>query len=158
MAAMNSLQTTNQQPMGQFDDMPIQGVDRPQNVIINPELQMTGGIPPPSLSGSISMSGGLTPPSLQSSILGDGPIPGPSVPGGGPIIAVRTDQEAMMMDGLMNPMGGRPLRRGFGRMGGGMGGMGPMMPITPRYNPMEVGGGGGGMSSSHAPITITKME
>jgi DNA-directed RNA polymerase II subunit RPB2 len=144
LAAMNALQNTNQQPQmqGQYEDMPIQGTDNQQNIIINPnQQQMIGGLPPPSLSSTISMSG-------------EGPVTGPSVPGGGPVITVRTDNEAFFNDGLMETMGSRPVRRGFSRMGGGMG---QMMAMTPRYSPMEGGGNGIG-NNSHAPITITKME
>ena len=109
---------------------------------MNPDETMTGGLPPPSLTG----------------VVGEGPVIGPSVPGGGPVITVRTDQEAMMLDGLMGSMSGRQIRRspygGFGR-GGGMGSMMPMSPMTSRYTPME---GGAMPSSNNTPIRITKLE
>jgi hypothetical protein len=108
--------------------------------------------------------GGLLPPSMPALInstvpQGEGFVSGPQVPGGGPVITVRTDSEAMMADGIM-PDGfnmGRQPRRSF-RSFGGMGGMGPMMPSVSRYTPME---GGNGMASSVASggqITINKIE
>ena len=79
---------------------------------LEPQPQQ-GGIFPPDLSGIV----------YEKPI--DGLIRGPSVPGGGPMIAVRTDREAMMMDGLLEPEG-RSIRRNFRpRQMGSQGSMGP---------------------------------
>jgi DNA-directed RNA polymerase II subunit RPB2 len=108
--------------------------------------------------------GGMPIPNFENSVVGnEGFVSGPQVPGNGPVIAVRTDAEAMMADGLM-PGGGfgmsrQPRRNGY-RSFGGMGGMNQMMPSVSRYSPME-GGNSSGMGSSMssgAPITITKLE
>jgi len=105
------------------------------------------------------MMGGLPLPSLTNEISGgDGIVRGAAVPGMGPVITIRTDQEAMMADGIMPEFGGRPVRRSPFRMGGGMG-MGPMMPSVPRYTPMD---GGNGMPPSgghnNVQVNITKLE
>jgi hypothetical protein len=108
--------------------------------------------------------GGLLPPSMPALInstvpQGEGFVSGPQVPGGGPVITVRTDNEAMMADGIM-PGGfnmGRQPRRSF-RSFGGMSGMGPMMPSAPRYTPMEGGNGMPSSVSSGGQITINKIE
>jgi DNA-directed RNA polymerase II subunit RPB2 len=111
---------------------------------------------------SSGMLGGMYPPSLTSLIVpeqspqieGEGFISGPQVPGGGPVITVRTDSEAMMADGIM-PGGfgmGRQPRRSFRSFGG----MNQMMPSVQRYTPME-----GGMNipqGSHVNVTINKIE
>lgn len=102
--------------------------------------------------------GGMPPPNPIATVGGEGPVRGPQVPGGGPVITVRTDAEAMMAEGLMGVGMGRPVRRNpfrsfSGPMGpmGPMGQMGPMGPLQQRYTPMEGGAQGGN-------ITITKLE
>jgi len=108
-----------------------------------------GGLPPPSMPALINATGSQ----------GEGFVSGPQVPGGGPVITIRTDAEAMMADGIM-PGGfnmGRQPRRSF-RSFGGMGGMSPMMPSVSRYNPMEGGSAMPSSVSSGAPITINKLE
>jgi hypothetical protein len=146
MAAMANLQQNAALGVG---DVPVQGVGMAQ------PLPMNTGVPAAPVN---EMMGGMPPPALENTISGEGIVPGPTTPGGGPVIAVRTDSEAMMMDGIM-PGGfgmGRQVRRNPFR--GGMN-MGPMMPMTSRYTPMD-GGGSGGMPSSapSGPITITKLE
>ena len=118
--------------------------------------QTMGGMLPPALPNIIT-------PGQQSASLnesGEGLVTGAGVPGGPPVITVRTDMEAMMSDGIIPSFGqGRQPRRNPFR-GGGME-MGPMTPQIPRYNPMN---GGNGMvtmpppSSSTGQITITKLE
>jgi hypothetical protein len=125
-----------------------------QNEVILPPVE---AIPGTEVS---NMSGGMPPPSLSMTVSGEGLTRGPGVPGGAPVISVRTDREAYMADGIIDPgfggFGNRQVRRS-GYRGGGMGmGMGPMMPMAPRYTPMEGGSEGG--SSSSGPIRITKLE
>jgi hypothetical protein len=109
----------------------------------------------------------MLPPNMANTIIqgqrpnieNEGLTRGPQVPGMGPIIAVRTDAEAMMADGIMPGgfnMGRQPRRSGY-RGFGGMN-MGPMMPSVSRYTPMEGGGAMPSSVSSGAPITITKLE
>jgi hypothetical protein len=124
----------------------------PQNQIMMPS---DGALP------DSEMSGGMMPPNMSNVVTpGEGLVTGPQIPGGGPIIAVRTDSEAMMADGLLMGSGfgmSRQPRRNPYRSFGGMG-MGPMMPSVSRYTPME---GGNAMPSSITPggqITINKME
>jgi DNA-directed RNA polymerase II subunit RPB2 len=145
MMAMANLQQNAMPPTG-VEEVPVQGVGLPQPVASNPV--MIGGLPLPSLETTVS---------------GEGIVPGPSTPGGGPVIAVRTDNEAMMMDGIMPSGGfgmGRQVRRNPFRGGMNMAPMMPMAPMTSRYTPMD-GGGSGMMPSStpsSGPITITKLE
>jgi hypothetical protein len=117
--------------------------------------EQQGGMPIPS---GIQQLGGMPLPNPPVTLGGEGSVRGPQVPGGGPVISVRTDAEAMMSDGLMGAgMMRQPRRnpfRNFNQMGGGIGGMVPMGPMGPqqqRYTPMEGGGSGGN-------ITITKLE
>jgi hypothetical protein len=121
---------------------------------------MTGGMPLPSMPNVITPGEPLPP--IPASMEGEGVVSGPAVPGNGPVISIRTDEEAMLNDGipLYGGMGGRPVRRNpFRRNFGGGQGMGPMMPMAPRYTPMEGGNGGNSMPNSpHQQITITKLE
>jgi hypothetical protein len=106
-----------------------------------------GGLPPPSMPALINAT----------SSQGEGFVSGPQVPGGGPVITIRTDAEAMMADGIMPGGGfgmGRQPRRSFRSFGG----MSPMMPSVSRYTPMEGGSAMPSSVSSGAPITITKLE
>lgn len=127
----------------------------------------TSAIATPSTAAAASMSGGLPPPSLTDVIGGEGIVRGPAVPTVGPVIAIRTDEEAFAMDGIVNEMGGmRPIRRNpFRTMGGTMG------PVMPRYTPSMGGGNGGGNGSSgnggggvftnvshSAPLRVNKLE
>jgi hypothetical protein len=125
-----------------------------------PESMTATVAPPPAVSAV--MSGGLPIPSLTDVVGGEGLVKGPSVPAAGPVIAIRTDEEAFAMDGIMRDMGGmRPIRRNPFRSMGGM--MGPAMP---RYTPSMGGGaganpnGGAGFASvSHSsPLRVTKLE
>lgn len=104
------------------------------------------------------MSGGLPVPSLTDVVGGEGVVRGPSVPSAGPVIAIRTDEEAFAMDGIMPDMGGmRPIRRNPFRSMGGM-----MAPSMPRYVPSMGGGAGaqpaGGAVSHSAPVRVNKLE
>jgi DNA-directed RNA polymerase II subunit RPB2 len=122
--------------------------EQPQNQIMMPQM----GDQTMSPSGSII--GGMPAPNLETMIGGEGVISGPQVPSMGPIIAVRTDSEAMIADGIMPGgfnMGRQPRRNPYRSFGG----MGPMMPSVSSYTPMEGGNGGG---SSSGPIKITKLE
>ena len=148
MNAMAQLQNT-----GQAFDV---GEEETNQVMMPPQLQQ-GGLGIPSMS-TVIQSGGMPPPNPITTLGGEGPVRGPQVPGGGPVITVRTDAEAMRADGLMMGVGmGRQVRRNqyrsFGGMGpmGPMGQMGPMGPLQQRYTPMEGGSSGGN-------ITITKLE
>jgi hypothetical protein len=88
----------------------IQPIQEPQPIQIQP---VQGGMLPPDMSSIV----------YEKPI--DGLIRGPHVPGGGPMIAVRTDREAMMMDGLIEDQG-RQIRRNFRpRVQMGSGQMGP---------------------------------
>jgi len=117
---------------------------------LEPNQVQQGGLEIPN-NAQIIQSGGMPPPNFSSTVGGEGPVRGPQVPGGGPVITVRTDAEAMMADGLMGAGIGRQVRRNPYRSFGGMGQIGPMGPVQPRYTPME-GGNSGGL------ITITKLE
>lgn len=149
MNAMATLQTGG--PPGNEIVVPSMAV-MPGEVIAQPAEGITaptfGGMPPPSMPALINA--GL------SSQQGEGFVTGPQVPGGGPVITIRTDAEAMMADGIM-PGGfgmGRQPRRSFRSFGG----MSPMMPSVSRYTPMEGGNAMPSSVSSGAPITITKLE
>ncbi len=150
MNAMAQLQNNMTQQQQQLQQQELQE-QQPQNQIMMPSQ---------TISPSGSIIGGMPAPNLETMIGGEGIVNGPQVPGNGPIIAVRTDNEAMMADGIMPGgfnMGRQPRRnpyRSFGGMGG-MGGMGPMMPSVQSYTPME-GGNSGGLSSGS--IKITKLE
>jgi hypothetical protein len=112
----------------------------------------------------VNMEGGLLPPSMPATIIpGEGLVSGPSVPGVGPTITVRTDNEAFVQDGII-PQGGAPtrsIRRNPFRYGGGGGGMpsmnsmSPMAPMTERYTPQSENSG---MSGSHVPVRVNKLE
>jgi hypothetical protein len=142
-----------------------------QNGPIEGQLPVLPGMEAPPIAQMPLSMGGMLPPALPNIITpgqqqaslnesGEGLVKGAGVPGGPPVITVRTDMEAMMSDGII-PFGqGRQPRRNPFR-GGGME-MGPMMPSVPRYNPMN---GGNGMvppsstsSSGNQQITITKLE
>ena len=142
MNAMAQLQNTGQA----FDTG-----EEPTNQVMMPvqSNQIQQGGMPISPMISVLQNGGILPPSLPITLGGEGPVRGPQVPGGGPVITVRTDAEAMMSDGLMGVGMGRQIRRNPFRAFGGQ--MGPMVPSLARYTPTEGGGSGGG-------ITITKLE
>lgn len=143
MNAMAQLQNT-----GQAFDI---GEGETNQVMMPSQLQQ-GGLEIPNGAQIIGAQqiGGMPPPNFSSTVGGEGPVRGPQVPGGGPVITVRTDAEAMMADGLGGM--GRPVRRNqYRSFGGSMGQMGPMGPLQQRYTPMEGGSSGGN-------ITITKLE
>jgi len=142
-----------------------------QNGPIEGQLPVLPGMEAPPIAQMPLSMGGMLPPALPNIITpgqqqaslnesGEGLVKGAGVPGGPPVITVRTDMEAMMSDGIIPGFGqGRQPRRNPFR--GGME-MGPMMPSVPRYNPMN---GGNGMvppsstsSSGNPQITITKLE
>ena len=138
-----------------------------QNGSVEGQLPVLPGVEAPPIAQMPLSMGGMLPPALPNIITpgqrrasDEGLVTGAGVPGGPPVITVRTDMEAMMSDGIMPPgfgQGRQPRRNPF--RGGGME-MGPMMPQIPRYNPMN---GGNGMvppppSSSTGQITITKLE
>ena len=159
-----------QQQQPQMQQQPQQQL---QNQIIMPPM---GGMMAPSFEmpvGSKGMSpmGGMMAPSFEMPVGSysasphqDGMIEGGTVPGMGPIIAVRTDDESFVADGLM---GGRPIRRNMYRGGMNMGQMGPSMgPMVDRYTPASggylsaMGGNNGGQSSTNPAVTVTvnKLE
>jgi hypothetical protein len=133
----------------------------------NPDGMFPGSMTIPvtaSVAPSLGMSGGLPIPSLTDGVGGEGVVRGPSVPTAGPVIAIRTDEEAFAMDGIMRDMGGmRPIRRNPFRSMGGM-----IAPAMPRYTPSMGGGGGIGSQSSggagfanvshSAPVRVNKLE
>ena len=146
---------------------------QPQNQIIMPQ---TGGMMAPDFgmpvgSKSMPQMGGMMAPSFEMPVGSyavsphqDGMIEGGTVPGMGPIIAVRTDDESFAADGLM---GGRPIRRNMYRGGMNMGPMGQSMgPMVERYTPASggylsgMGGSNGGQSSTNPAVTVTvnKLE
>jgi hypothetical protein len=131
-----------------------EGSEIPLASTLTPTLAPTptiGGMPPPNLSNNII-------PGQRPLIENEGFINGPQVPGTGPVIAIRTDAEAMMADGIMPGGFGRaPRRASYRGFGGGMN-MNQMMPAVSRYTPMEGGSAMPSSVSSGAPITITKLE
>ena len=140
-----------QQQMQQMQQMqPQMQQMQPQNQIIMPQ---TGGMMAPSFEMPVG--------SYAVSPHQDGMIEGGTIPGMGPMIAVRTDEAAFAADGLM---GGRPIRRNMYRGGMNMGPMGPMSPMVQQYTPASGGylsamsGNNGGPSNVMQPITITKLE
>jgi hypothetical protein len=160
-----------QPPQMQPQQMQPQQLQQPQNQIIMPP--MTGGMMAPSFEmpvGSKSMlpMGGMMAPSFEMPVGSyavsphqDGMIEGGTIPGMGPMIAVRTDQAAFAADGLMADglMGGRPIRRNMYRGGMNMSPMGPMVQqYTPASGGYLSGMGGNGQPSAMQPITITKLE
>jgi hypothetical protein len=128
---------------------------------------MTGGLLPPALETSFSIPASQFAPQAiasQPRVSNEGVVNGPAVPGSGPIITVRTDPEAMMMDGISPPMMGqgapRQIRRNhFGGMDGGM-----MMPQMRRYTPSMDGGIGGAGQQMSSPggnigaVRVNKLE
>jgi len=139
---------------------------QPQNQVVVPEegVATAAAAAPAVIPGQTF--GGMPPPAFADTVAGEGVVRGASTPGIGPVITVRTDEEAMMADGIM-PQGfgiGRQIRRnpyrsGFG--GGGGGGFGgPMSPMMSRYQPSMNGGneGGFGQSGPHVAVKITKLE
>jgi hypothetical protein len=144
---------------------------QPQNQIIMPQM---GGMMAPDFGmpvGSKNMlpMGGMMAPDFGMPVgskthYEDGMIEGGTVPGMGPIIAVRTDQAAFEEEGLL---GGRPIRRNMYRGGMNMGPMGQSMgPMVERYTPASggylsaMGGNNGGQSSTNSAVTVTvnKLE
>ena len=111
----------------------MQSIEPVQQIQSIEQMQpMSGGLLPPSISGNVPYSG--------LPLSDEGIITGPSVPGGGPLLVVRTDRDAMMSDGII-PEYGRQIRRNQFRGG-------QTMPMTPKYTPME----------GSTNITITKLE
>jgi hypothetical protein len=122
------------QSMQQIEPMQsMQSIEPVQQIQSIEQMQpMSGGLLPPSISGNVPYSG--------LPLSDEGIIRGPSVPGGGPLLVVRTDRDAMMSDGII-PEYGRQIRRNQFRGG-------QTMPMTPKYTPME----------GSTNITITKLE
>jgi hypothetical protein len=89
-----------------------------QNQVVVPQQQMTGG-----------MMGGLPLPFGEPSR--EGLVRGPTVPGMGPLIAVRTDMDAFAQDGIQLDGGTRPIRRNYYSAPG---------PAVERYTPQAGGG------------------
>ena len=150
MAALRPLPVAGLQD-GFQDELPMDGQiigqavpnANPQNQVVYP---MSGGLPLPALEG--------TP--------GGEMIGGASVPGAGPMIAVRTDRDAFERDGIYLEGGNRPIRRNVYRnpMGqmGQMQRMGtPMSAMMQRFAPMDGGQGGQGQGSSQT-VTVVKLE
>jgi hypothetical protein len=121
-------------------------IANPQNQIVYP---ISGGMQAPDMAGT---SGEF--------------IRGASIPGAGPMIAVRTDRDAFESDGLYLEGGNRPIRRNVYR--NPMGQMGhmshmpqmqrmgtPMSAIMERFAPMA---GGQGSPQSSQTVTVVKLE
>jgi hypothetical protein len=129
MQPMQSMQSI--EPIEQMQSIePVQQIQSIEQM--QPMQPMSGGLLPPSISGNVPYSG--------LPLSDEGIITGPSVPGGGPLLVVRTDRDAMMSDGII-PEYGRQIRRNQFRGG-------QTMPMTPKYTPME----------GSTNITITKLE
>ena len=121
-----------------------------KHIFVTPQIPtdstILGGMPPPSMPY-------ITP--NKNLIKNEGLVTGSNlpkgIPGGGPIIAVRTDADAMMHDGIM-PFEGRQIRRNpyknMDRMY-----KGNTTPITSRYTPSS-----GGSSHVTPTINIIKLE
>ena len=129
-----------------------------------PSTPSVGGMYPPSMPAIINPNQGFSQglgqglgQSLGQSlnvIENEGIVSGAQVPGGGPIITVRTDSEAMMADGIMPE--GYGFNRQPRRIIRNYGGMRP-----PQMSQDNLGGGGlpaSGGGGYHAPVTITKLE
>jgi hypothetical protein len=153
MDAMASLQVQPQQPQV-WDDEVMVGPPL-QNQLVVPQQQqqqMTGG-----------MIGGLQIPNPfagQPQMEGEGIVRGPTIPGMGPLIAVRTDVDAFAREGLGLDGGTRPIRRNYYR--GNMGG--PMGPSVDRYTPQGGGqflsamNGGADSPGVQQTLTVNKLE
>jgi len=156
MAALRPLPVNGLQEDGFLDELPMDGqivgqagpnaeqVTHPQNQVIYPA---SGGMAIPDFAGTS----------------GSEMIGGASIPGAGPMIAVRTDRDAFERDGIYLEGGNRPIRRNVYRnpMGqmGQMQRMGtPMSAIMERFAPMEGGQGGHGGQGSSQTVTVVKLE
>jgi len=140
MNAMASLQVAPQQPQVWGDEAIVGPPMQNQLVVPQQQQQMTGG-----------MMGGMPLPSL----VGEGPVRGPTVPGMGPLIAVRTDMDAFARDGIMLDGGTRPIRRNYYSTPG---------PAVERYTPQGGGqflsamNGGADAPGVQQTVKVTKLE
>jgi hypothetical protein len=162
LGQMNAMASLQLPEMGQGQDFQMQ--PQQQNQIIMPQTTMPQTTMPQT---TMPQTGGIMAPSFEMPIGSkrmspheDGIVEGGTIPGMGPMIAVRTDQAAFEEEGLL---GGRPIRRNMYH--GGMNAMGPSMgPMVDRYTP--AGGsylsamGGNGTSSTNPAVTVTvnKLE
>jgi len=149
--AMTNLQVPPAvQPEVWGDDVMV-GPPLQNQLVMPPQQPMTGG-----------MIGGLPSPNFAS-MVGEGVLGGSTLPGMGPMIAVRTDADAFAQDGIMLDGATRPIRRNYYRGPSAMGG--PMGPAVERYAP-AMGGGGNFLSAMSgspnggppATVTVNKLE
>jgi len=143
--AMASLQVAPQQPQV-WGDEAIVGPPM-QNQLVVPQQQQQV----PTMGG---MMGGLPLPFGEPSR--EGLVRGPTVPGMGPLIAVRTDMDAFAQDGIMLDGGTRPIRRNYYSAPG---------PAVERYTPQAGGGqflsamnGGAESPGVQQTVKVTKLE
>jgi hypothetical protein len=148
MNAMTSLQVAPLEQPQVWDDEVMVGPPL-QNQLVMPQQQQA-----PTM-------GGMQLPFGDGTMSGEGLVRGPTIPGMGPLIAVRTDMDAFAREGLGLDGSTRPIRRNYYR--GNMGG--PMGPSVERYTP-QAGGGqflsaiGGGPDAPGVPQTVkvNKLE
>jgi hypothetical protein len=130
-------------------------VEKQQNEVVYP---MVGGLPMPDLAGTT-----------------EGVIGGSTIPGVGPMIAVRTDRDAFESDGIYLEGGNRPIRRNayrnqmmhmphmpqlphvahmpqIQRMGT------PMSAMMERFSPMSGAQSGQGSPLAGQTVTVNKLE
>jgi hypothetical protein len=153
MNAMANLQVGAPAPPQVWGDEAVMGPPLQNQVIMPVQGMPIQGMQQQPLQAPMmgGMVGGLPAPNLA----GDGLIRGPSVPGMGPMIAVRTDADAFAQDGLMEMGGSRAIRRNYYRTPG---------PAVNRYTPQAGGnflsalGGGPDGAPITQTVTVTKLE
>jgi hypothetical protein len=144
MNAMTSLQVAPQQPPVWGDEAIVGPPMQNQLVVPQQQQQMTGG-----------MMGGMPTPFGDGTMTGDGLVRGPTVPGMGPLIAVRTDMDAFARDGIVLDGGTRPIRRNYYSAPG---------PAVERYTPQAGGqflsamNGGAESPGVQQTVKVTKLE
>lgn len=148
MNAMTNLQIGQPPQPEVWGDNAIMGPPLQNQLVMPVQMQSMPQQQPPMVGGMI---GGLPAPDFA-----DGVLRGPTVPGMGPLIAVRTDEAAFAQDGIMLDGGTRPIRRNYYRTPG---------PAVPSYTPQAGGGNflsamGGGPDAPgvQQTVTVNKLE